>query len=226
MIYCIEEDRALRDAIEIALCERGYTVKAVEKIGDELHSIKPRLVIADVAGSFAQSKELLINLRSRFKGNVALLLLVTQISAGNLLFDATAENEFCVTKPFEMKAFLDKIADILRNSAKGDKRLLVLGDIRYCAADNRLTVKGEPVTLTQKEYSLLYILLNSPGEILSRDRLFNEVWGSDYLGESRTVDVHIGTLRTKLGDAGKCIKTQRGKGYYIEACEHDYAPEI
>lgn len=219
MIYCIEEDRALRDTIEMTLCERGYNVKAVEKIGDELYSINPRLVIADVAGSLAQSKEILIKLRSRFKGNVALLLLVTQISAGNLLCDATAENEFCITKPFEMNTFLNKISDILRNSAKGDKRLLVLGDIIYCAADNRLTVKGESVVLTQKEYSLLYILLNSEGEILSRDRLFNEVWGSDYLGESRTVDVHIGTLRTKLGDAGKCIKTQRGKGYYIEACK-------
>ena len=123
-----------------------------------------------------------------------------------------------LTKPFGMMEMVSRIRAVLRRAGpKSAPAVLRQGCILMDEGRHVVEVNGTPVTLTLKEYDLLRLLLENPGQVFSRDRLLSAVWGTDYYGETRTVDVHIGTLRTKLGAAGDILQTVRGVGYKLEA---------
>ena len=113
---------------------------------------------------------------------------------------------------------VSRVRAVLRrtNPARTERAMELCG-IAIDPASHRVTANGREVTLTLKEYELLYALMSSPGVVFTRDRLLSEIWGTDYDGETRTVDVHIRTLRQKLGEAGAAIGTVRGVGYRMEA---------
>ena len=122
-----------------------------------------------------------------------------------------------LAKPFGMMEMISRVKAVLRRAApKKDDSVLKKGDLELDEKRHEVRVHGTPVQLTLKEYELLRIFMKNLGIVFSRDRLLSSVWGIDFVGESRTVDVHIGTLRTKLGDCGDYIETVRGVGYKME----------
>ena len=126
--------------------------------------------------------------------------------------------DYYLTKPFGVMEFVSCVRAVLRRcKPKTLKQLLTAGDITVDLQEHRVSVKGVGVTLTYKEFELLCLFLRNPGVAFTRDRLFSEVWGMDYCVESRTVDMHIRTLRQKLGSAGEMIRTVRGVGYRLAA---------
>ena len=123
-----------------------------------------------------------------------------------------------LTKPFGMMEMVSRIRAVLRRtSPKAAPPILRQGGITMDEGRHVVEADGTPITLTLKEYDLLRLFLENPGQVFTRDRLLSAVWGADYYGETRTVDVHIGTLRTKLGTAGDILQTVRGVGYKLEA---------
>ena len=123
-----------------------------------------------------------------------------------------------LVKPFGMMEMVSRVRAVLRRSnPERTERAMEFHGITIDPASHRVTANGREVTLTLKEYELLHALMASPGVVFTRDRLLSEIWGTDYDGETRTVDVHIRTLRQKLGDAGAAIGTVRGVGYRMEA---------
>ncbi|MFR5783271.1 MAG: winged helix-turn-helix domain-containing protein [Oscillospiraceae bacterium] len=121
-------------------------------------------------------------------------------------------------KPFGMMEMVSRVRAVLRRSnPERTERAMEFHGITIDPASHRVTANGREVTLTLKEYELLHALMSSPGVVFTRDRLLSEIWGTDYDGETRTVDVHVRTLRQKLGEAGSVICTVRGVGYRTEA---------
>ena len=132
--------------------------------------------------------------------------------------DAGAEDY--ITKPFGVLEMVSRVKAVLRRCEKQNKNSnkLVFGSIEMDTDRHVVTVSGEKIDLTLKEYSLLKLFLSSPQRVFSRENIMDSVWGDSYVGESRTVDMHIKTLRQKLGTAGDSIVTIRGVGYKIEPC--------
>ena len=122
-----------------------------------------------------------------------------------------------ITKPFGMMEFIARVRAVLRRAGKEEKEndVLETGDLQIQVKQHQVLVKGEKVTLTLKEFELLKFLMENKGIVLTRDRLLSHVWGYDFDGETRTVDVHVRTLRQKLGECGELIETVRGVGYRI-----------
>ena len=121
-----------------------------------------------------------------------------------------------LAKPFGMMEMISRVRAVLRRTAPNEtQRQLRAGELVMDRARHTVQVAGTEVRLTLKEYELLQLLLESPSRVFSREQLLSAVWGANFLGETRTVDVHIGTLRTKLGSAGALIETVRGVGYRL-----------
>ena len=119
-----------------------------------------------------------------------------------------------LAKPFGMMEMVSRVKAVLRRAApRTDTQTLRVGGLEVNLGEHTVSVSGERVSLTLKEYELLRLFMENPGTVFTRERLLSAVWGDDFVGESRTVDVHIGTLRTKLGDCGEYIETVRGVGY-------------
>ena len=122
-----------------------------------------------------------------------------------------------LVKPFGMMEMVARVKAVLRRAApKTDPQILSLGGLTMHTGEHIVTANGVRVTLTLKEYEMLKLFLSHPGLVFTRDQLLSEIWGMDYDGETRTVDVHIRTLRQKLGACGACIETVRGVGYRME----------
>ena len=126
--------------------------------------------------------------------------------------------DYYLTKPFGVMEFVSCIKAVLRRCRpKPEAQLLKVGDVVMNLDEHTVSAAGERITLTYKEFELLRLFLSHQGMAFTRDQLFNEVWGMDYCGETRTVDMHIRTLRRKLGSCGSMIKTVRNVGYRLEA---------
>lgn len=121
-----------------------------------------------------------------------------------------------LAKPFGMMEMVSRIKAVLRRAAPKQVRVLTCGGLSLDENKHTVTVNGRNVALTLKEFELLKLLMESPGTVFTREVLLSSVWGVDFAGETRTVDVHIGTLRTKLAEAGELIRTVRGVGYKLE----------
>lgn len=121
-----------------------------------------------------------------------------------------------LAKPFGMMEMVSRIRAVLRRTSPGEEQHLKIGNLELDPETYIVLVNGERIQLTLKEYKLLRTLMENPGRVYTRDQLLELVWGMDYMGETRTVDVHIGTLRTKLGECGDYVETVRGVGYRME----------
>lgn len=123
-----------------------------------------------------------------------------------------------LVKPFGMMEMVSRVKAVLRRAIANDKAIILcVGKLELNMSNHIVSANGERIELTLKEYEMLRLFMKSPGKVFTRDQLLEHVWDSDYAGETRTVDVHIGTLRTKLGDCGEYIETVRGVGYRMEA---------
>lgn len=225
MIFCVEDDENIRDLIVYTLENTGFKAQGFEdgrSFREALKKERPELVLMDVMLPGEDGIALLKSIRANEQTEGIPVIMVTAKGAE---FDKVKALDLgaddYVTKPFGMMELVSRIKAVLRRSGTGsdagDDEILALGEIAMDTRKHQVTVGGEPVALTLKEYELLKKLLVNSEVVLTRDQLLEDVWGYDFDGETRTVDVHIRTLRQKLGKAGERIETVRGVGYRIRA---------
>ena len=223
MIYCVEDDSAIRDIEVYALRSTGFEAEGLEN-GEQLFEAiakrVPELIILDVMLPGEDGLEILKRIRfSALTRSVPVIMATALGEEYDKITGLDSGADDYLVKPFGMMEMVSRVRAVLRRSGGGEsaQKLLTLGSLALDPASHTVTVNGQAVTLTLKEFEILRTMMAKPGVVFTRDRLLSEVWGTDYDGETRTVDVHIRTLRQKLGDAGALIGTVRGVGYRMEA---------
>ena len=220
MIYCVEDDSSIRDLMIYTLTIAGFEAKGFadsKAFWEAMQTERPRLVLLDIMLPGEDGISILKKLRAA--PSTASLPVIMATAKGSeydkvIGLDLGADDHLC--KPFGMMEMVSRIRAVLRRAAPGEKReYLTYGPITMDPARHVVTVGGREVSLTLKEYDLLKLFMEHVGLVFSRDQLLSSVWDQDYSGETRTVDVHIGTLRTKLGESGEAIRTVRGVGYRL-----------
>ncbi len=218
-IFCVEDDANIRELIIYTLNATGFKTVGFESSEPFLEHIRlerPSLILLDIMLPGMDGLKTLEVLKSRGI-DVPVILVTAKSDQIDKIKGLDSGADDYITKPFDIMELISRVKAVLRRSAKHKnsvvftyKSLLLNHDSR------RVTVAGEDIPLTFKEYELLHMLLVNQGTVLTRDRLMSEVWGTDFEGETRTVDVHIGTLRQKLKSAGEYIETVRNVGYKID----------
>ena len=221
MIYCVEDDDDIRELMLYTLRTTGYEAQGFAD-GEsfwEVVSQKPAdLILLDIMLPGEDGIHLLARLRSDSR---TMEIPVIMATAKGTEFDKVkgldmGADDYLV-KPFGMMEMVSRVKAVLRRTQNSqDAEILTCGMIRMDSSSHTVAVDGQSIDLTLKEYELLHAFMKRPGMVYTRDQLLNEIWGMEYDGETRTVDVHIRTLRSKLGKAGGCISTVRGIGYRME----------
>ena len=225
MIYCVEDDAAIRDIEVYALRSTGFEAEGCESGAALFAALKKapaELVILDVMLPGEDGLEILKKLRlGAATRNLPVIMATARGEEYDKITGLDSGADDYLVKPFGMMEMVSRVRAVLRRAGgTGPAREaapLTLGPLTLDTAAHTVSVGGRGVTLTLKEFELLRTMMAKPGVVFTRDRLLSEVWGTDYDGETRTVDVHIRTLRQKLGEAGGLIGTVRGVGYRMEA---------
>lgn len=224
MIYCVEDDSAIRDIEVYALRSTGFEAEGLESGEQLFEAIKkqlPELIILDVMLPGEDGLEILRRIRqSAVTRSVPVIMATARGEEYDKITGLDSGADDYLVKPFGMMEMVSRVRAVLRRAGVSDttrERSLSLGALMLDPSSHTVTAAGQPVTLTLKEFELLRTMMAKPGVVFTRDRLLSEVWGTDYDGETRTVDVHIRTLRQKLGECGAMIGTVRGVGYRMEA---------
>ena len=220
MIYVVEDDTSIRELIVYTLNSMNLKTVGFEKpsdFWDQLDSEIPTLVMLDIMLPEENGIDILKKLRKRVDTKALPIIMVTaKTSEYDRIAGLDNGADDYIPKPFSMLEMVARVKALLRRSEHTkNQEDYSLEHLYVCPAKHVVKVDGEDVTLTLKEFEMLCILLQNQGIVLTRDQLLNKVWGYSFDGESRTVDVHIRTLRQKLGVAAEAIKTIRGVGYKI-----------
>ena len=220
MIYCVEDDRNIRELLVYTLSSTGFQAVGLESgkaLFRELKNNKPELILLDIMLPGEDGYAILEKLKTSGSTKEIPVIMVTAKSAE---FDKVrgldGGADDYITKPFGMMEFLARVKAVLRRSShKNEEKELKCGELEILVERHEVRENGKLLELTLKEFEVLRYLVENKGLVLTRDRLLEHVWGYDFDGETRTVDVHIRSLRQKLGDAGAMIETIRGVGYRI-----------
>ena len=221
MIWCVDDDNTIRDIEVYALTQTGSEAKGFAdgiSMLEALKTEKPELIVLDIMLPGKDGVEVLKEIRSNPENRKIPVIMATAkgTEMDKIQGLDTGADDYLV-KPFGVMEMVSRIKAVLRRCEPDEKEeVLSIGEITLSDKEHLVTVNGEKVVLTFKEFEILKLFMQSPGIVFSRDKLLSEVWGIDYLGESRTVDMHIKTLRQKLGDAGALIETVIGVGYKME----------
>lgn len=227
MIYILEDDKSIRELLIYALNASGFEVKGFEKPSEfkaELKNQIPELLILDIMLPEEDGIHILKELREKDNTvELPVILLTAKSGEYDKIIGLDVGADDYVTKPFSVMELVARVKALLRRSQKKDSResQFKVGKIYMDTKKHIVTVAGKNVVLTLKEYELLEYLMRNKGVVLSRDALLSKIWGYEFDGESRTVDVHIRTLRQKLGEGEKYIETVRGVGYKITEAENE-----
>ncbi len=221
MIYFVEDDDNIRELVVYTLNSTGLEAQgfsAPDKFWEAMKSSIPTLVLLDIMLPQEDGLSILKKLRaSKETKKLPVIILTAKSDEYDKVkgFDLGADDY--VPKPFGMMELVARIKAVLRRTESSESAApeYTIGELMVSPSKHKVKVNGEKVTLTLKEFQMLCLLLENRGIVLSRDRILNQVWGYSFDGESRTVDVHIRTLRNKLGSAGDLIMTVRGIGYMI-----------
>ena len=221
-IWCIEDDLNINNLITYALTSQGFVAQGFgcyAEFCDGLKTDTPDLVMLDVMLPDTDGLTILKNLKgdSRYS-DIPVIMLTAKNSEIDIVKALDAGAEDYITKPFGILEMTSRVKAVLRRCEKQHKNSnkLIIGSIEMDTERHVVMVKGEKTDLTLKEYSMLKLFMSNPQKVFSRENIMDSVWGDSYVGESRTVDMHIKTLRQKLGTAGESIVTIRGVGYKIE----------
>lgn len=221
LIYVVEDDKNIREIETITLTNSGHEVRAFECGKDfkkELALHRPDLVLLDIMLPDEDGTEILKKLRASWETKKIPVILVTARSTelDKVKGLDTGADDY-ITKPFGVMELISRVRALLRRAMEPEaEKNLRAGDIYMDSDRHMVFVKEIPCELTFKEYELLRCLMTDSGLVVHRDRIMERVWGVDFEGESRTLDMHIKTLRQKLGDAGSMIKTVRNVGYVLK----------
>ena len=221
MIFVVEDDPNIRELVTYTLQSTGFDACGFENGSEFLKALsdgeKPELVLLDIMLPGEDGLEILKKLKNSSKTkDIPVIMVTAKGSEYDKVVGLDSGADDYVTKPFGMMELISRIKAVLRRSGKQqDKTKLTVGEISLDTKKHEVKVDGENVVLTLKEFELLEKLMRNQGIVLTRDQLLTEIWGYDFDGETRTVDVHIRTLRQKLGEQGSLVKTVRGVGYRI-----------
>ncbi len=220
MIFCVEDDSGIRDLMIYTLNSAGFEARGFSDGAaflDALHENAPELVLLDIMLPGEDGIRILKKLRS--DGNkVPVIMATAKGTEYDKVIGLDLGADDYLAKPFGMMELVSRVKAVLRRAAPAPQsEVLSHHGIQMDTAQHIVTMDGTPVELTFKEYELLRIFMENPGRVFTRDQLLASIWGDSYAGETRTVDVHIGTLRTKLGRCGTYIETVRGVGYRLRA---------
>ena len=219
-IYCVEDDDNIRNLIVYALRSNGFQAIGFEdpqQFQTQMDKVLPDLILLDIMLPDKDGLTILREIRANIQTQyIPIIMITAKTSEYDRVIGLDTGADDYIVKPFSVMELISRVKAILRrtNINKSDS-VLTLDGISLDYKKRLVLVDNTPIKLTYKEFELLYLLLKNRDLVLSRDTILNEIWGFDFLGETRTVDVHIGTLRQKLGNKGKLIKTIRNVGYKI-----------
>ena len=221
MIFLLEDDGSIRNFVEYALNGSGLETRGFERPSDfwrELARGVPQLLLLDIMLPEEDGLEILRKLRARQDTKkLPVIMLTARGTEYDKVLGLDSGADDYIAKPFGIMELLSRVRALLRRAGPEEEgSLRELGGLCLSAASHTVTVYGEEVALTNKEFEPLSLLLSRPGSVFTRERILSSVWGVEFDGESRTVDVHIRTLRAKLGRCGDMIRTVRGIGYKVE----------
>ena len=221
MIYSVEDDAAIRELIVYALRQAGYEAEGFEEGGafrQALERKTPELVLLDLMLPGEDGLSLLRFLRQNpaTRETPVILLTARGTEMDKVVGLDTGADDY-VVKPFGVMELLSRVKAVLRRSPKQETaHVLTAANVTLDPSRRQVTVDGESITLTRKEFDLLETLMRNRGLVMTREKLLDTVWGIDFPGDTRTVDVHRGTLRQKLGAGAALLQTVRGVGYRME----------
>ena len=221
LIYILEDDRNIREIEEIALKNADYEVVSFEtaaEFGKRLRERVPDLLLLDLMLPDADGLRLVTQLRQNVMTmSLPIIMVTAKTTEIDKVRGLDSGADDYLTKPFSVMELISRVKALLRRSMKGLKeRVITIGEISLDVERRKVTVAGERCELTYKEYELLKLLMNNAGIVTPREEILSKVSETDFEGESRTIDMHIKTLRQKLGSSANRIKTVRNVGYLFE----------
>ena len=220
LIYIVEDDESIREIETIALKNSNYIVSAFENAKEfykKLDELVPDLILLDVMLPDESGYDIVRKLRKRpATQDIPIIMVTAKTTEMDMIKGLDGGADDYIKKPFSIMELITRVKALLRRTAKEEPKLLKLDDLVIDHERHVVTVNNEPVDLTYKEYELLRLPMGSQGIVMTREVIMRSVWDTDFEGETRTVDMHIKTLRHKLGDYGSRIKTVRNVGYVIE----------
>ena len=222
MIWCVDDDNTIRDIEVYSLEQTGFEARGFAdgiSMLEALKTEKPELIVLDIMMPNMDGIEVLKKLRSEpeYK-DIPVIMATAKGTEMDKIGGLNSGADDYLVKPFGVMEMVARVKAVLRRTIKDiPVDNYVVGGITLNDNEHKVTANGDKIELTHKEFEILKLFMQSPNVVFSRDKLMSTVWGVDYVGETRTVDMHIKTLRQKLGEAGGQIKTVIGVGYRLES---------
>ena len=221
MIWCVEDDAGIREIETYTLQSTGFQARGFEDgaaFQAALRTQRPELIILDVMLPGKDGVTLLRELKADpALRDIPVIMATAKGAEYDKIQSLDLGADDYLVKPFGVMELVSRVRAVLRRCRPGrEQNILAAGNLAVDLAEHTVTANGERIPLTFKEFELLRLFLSSPGVAFTRERLLDSVWGGEYSGETRTVDMHIRTLRQKLGGCGAMIETVRGVGYRLE----------
>ena len=221
LIYVVEDDKNIQEIETFALANVGYEVKGFDSAMDfyeALNDTTPDLILLDIMLPGEDGISILKKLKAQSStADIPVIMATAKGTEYDKVIGLDLGADDYLAKPFGMMEMVSRVKAVLRRAYKDEKTdIVAVGKLTLNPQTHTVRADGEKVILTLKEFELLHKFMRHPGRVYSREQLLSDIWGADYVGETRTVDVHIGTLRTKLGECGEYIDTVRGVGYRLE----------
>lgn len=220
VIYVLEDDNSIRELVVYTLNHSGHDAQGFglpSQFWAQMAKAAPDLLLLDIMLPEQDGIEILKQLRAEpATRKLPVIILTAKGSEYDRVLGLDSGADDYIPKPFGMMELVARVNALLRRTAPGEQAVeYKAGGLSVCPARHQVLANGHLVTLTHKEFELLSLLIQSPGIVFTREQLLREVWGYTFDAESRTLDVHVRTLRQKLGECGSCIETVRGSGYRI-----------
>ena len=221
MIFCVEDDAGIRELMIYTLQASDLQAKGLpdaDAFWAAMEKEKPKLILLDIMLPGEDGISILKKLKAQSTtADIPVIMATAKGTEYDKVIGLDLGADDYLAKPFGMMEMVSRVKAVLRRAYKDEKTdIVAVGKLTLNPQTHTVRADGEKVILTLKEFELLHKFMRHPGRVYSREQLLSEIWGADYVGETRTVDVHIGTLRTKLGECGEYIDTVRGVGYRLE----------
>ncbi|MBQ8208467.1 MAG: response regulator transcription factor [Clostridia bacterium] len=223
MIFCVEDDNGIRNMMLYTLKASGFDVEGFSEgtaLFEALQEKTPELIMLDIMLPGDDGITILSRLRAQTAtADIPIIMATAKGTEYDKVIGLDMGADDYLAKPFGMMEMVSRVKAVLRRSKRKTsepEKLLCTGSLELDPDQHTVTADGERIQLTFKEFEILRLFMQNPGRVYTREQLLSSVWGVDFMGETRTVDVHIGTLRDKLGRCGDYIETVRGVGYRME----------
>lgn len=221
MIYCVEDDAGIRDLMIYTLQASDLQAKGLpdaDAFWAAMEKEKPKLILLDIMLPGEDGISILKKLKAQSTtADIPVIMATAKGTEYDKVIGLDLGADDYLAKPFGMMEMVSRVKAVLRRAYKDEKtEIVAVGKLTLNPQTHTVKADGEKIILTLKEFELLHKFMRHPGRVYSREQLLSDIWGADYVGETRTVDVHIGTLRTKLGECDEYIDTVRGVGYRLE----------